>query len=137
MEHSPEPWSNRNPDLIDRNRDCIAFCHYPADLDRIIACVNALAGIPTEDIERVVRLGRDMQALRPMSEAPRDRTRILAKVKDDDERFPGRIFEVRHEGVIEPDGFDLGWSLFPGYGGVPEHQFEGWLPCPALGSSPD
>lgn len=28
------------------------------DAARIIACVNALAGVPTEDIERVVELGK-------------------------------------------------------------------------------
>lgn len=81
------------------------------------------------------------EALRPMSSAPRDRTFILARFRVPDDhaqaRFNGRWFSIFHEGVT-PSGFDLGWALYPGYGGVPDDHFDGWMPCPdaALSASP-
>jgi hypothetical protein len=67
--------------------------------------------------------------LRPMETAPRDGTDILAQVRHDSSRWPGRWFIVSHEGVV--DCYDLGWRLFPGFGGVSDQSFAGWLPMPA------
>ena len=77
------------------------------------------------------------RVLRPMDEAPtHDRQFILAKVRDDawpeGERFghySGRWFVPFHEGTMD-SGYDLGWGLFPGFGGVSSHMFEGWMPLP-------
>jgi Lar family restriction alleviation protein len=71
---------------------------------------------------------------RPMESAPRDRTYILARVapRDGDDRWgylSGRCFVIRHE-ERTPSGYDLGWSVFPGFGGVSDDWFEGWLPLP-------
>lgn len=71
---------------------------------------------------------------RPMESAPKDGTYILARVapQDDDDRWgylSGRCFVIRHEGRT-PSGYDLGWSVFPGFGGVSDDWFEGWLPLP-------
>lgn len=71
---------------------------------------------------------------RPMESAPRDRTYILARVapRDGDDRWgylSGRCFVIRHE-ERTPSGYDLGWSVFPGFGGVSDDRFEGWLPLP-------
>lgn len=85
----------------------------------------------TEEVER----------LRPMGDAPRDRTHILALYnppKDHPEaRFRGRWFTIWHEGVTEPAGYDMGWALYPGYGGVSDSNFAGWIPLPrtALGAT--
>lgn len=73
---------------------------------------------------------------RPMPEAPRDGTRILAIVGKNDSRhmehLVGRIFEIRHEGITRPGGYDMGWAVYPGYGGAPDHFFAGWMPRSAL-----
>jgi hypothetical protein len=52
--HSPEPWADdRGGDLRDGEGRLIAFSYdiEGANRDRIRACVNALAGIPTEALE--------------------------------------------------------------------------------------
>lgn len=71
-------------------------------------------------------------ALRPMRDAPKDRTFVLVKVRDDcGHRYSGRCFVAYHEGVT-PGDYDMGWGLFPGFGGVNDVCLEGWLPLPAL-----
>lgn len=87
-------------------------------------------------------MGSEM-TLRPMSEAPKDRTYILARFHQPDPEFNsyawhGRTFAIRHEGYTEPSGYDMGWSLFPGYGGCSDHMFSGWMPLPeALRTKPE
>lgn len=71
---------------------------------------------------------------RPMESAPRDGTYILARVapRDGDDRWgylAGRCFVIRHEGRT-PSGYDLGWSVFPGFGVTSDNWFEGWRPLP-------
>lgn len=69
-----------------------------------------------------------------MATAPRDGTRIWAIVGeaecDRHIHWVGRSFEIRHEGYT-PSGYDLGWSLFPGYGGCGDSMFAAWRPLPA------
>lgn len=73
---------------------------------------------------------------RPISEAPRDGSYILAHVadRDADDRWAhlaGRAFVVRHEGKTS-SGYDLGWSVHPGFGGCSDDWFSGWQPLPPL-----
>jgi hypothetical protein len=72
--------------------------------------------------------------LLPMSEAPKDGSYILGYYRSIDnertEHWDGRAFVIRHEGKTASD-YDLGWALFPGYGGVPDICFAGWAPLPA------
>lgn len=73
------------------------------------------------------------ERLRPMEEAPKDGTYILAIYKSLNgyaSQLEGRVFAVRHEGKA-PSDYDLGWALFPGHGGVPDKCFYGWIPIPA------
>jgi hypothetical protein len=75
---------------------------------------------------------------KPFETAPKDGSYILALygVDGDRERWGGRAFVVRHEGVDR--GYDLGWALFPGYGGVSDRYFSHWMPLPdAPSQSPD
>ena len=72
-----------------------------------------------------------MIALRPMHSAPKDGRFILAVYSppEDHNRWKGRAFVVSHEGQTQC-GYDMGWALFPGYGGVPDVSFAGWVPLP-------
>lgn len=77
--------------------------------------------------------------LRPMLLAPKDGSYILARYNNDyardrDRHYNGRWFVIRHPGA-SPGEYDLGWNLFPGYGGVPDFAFDGWLPLPAVSAS--
>lgn len=77
--------------------------------------------------------------MRPMSEAKKDRSPVLAKLREDLAEHTGRAdvyvaglwVVVRHPGVAD-DGFDTGWSLAGpfGYGGLPDDWFSGFVPLP-------
>ncbi|MFT9025975.1 hypothetical protein [Acetobacter indonesiensis] len=82
----------------------------------------------------------DAAAWRPMSDAPRDRTEILAKTRPDvypdshnRSGWNNRNVVIRHEGFVNDD-FDMRWSVAApvGYGGMPDDWFIGWQPLPAL-----
>ena len=86
---------------------------------------------------------REMVEWRPMFEAPKDRTPILARIyddlfprvvgeaRDDLERWNGQRVVVHHPGLCE-DGYDLGWSVSApvGFGIGRDDWFSGWLPLP-------
>lgn len=78
-------------------------------------------------------LREQIARLRPMAEAPKDRTPILARLGANDSptlaHLTGRSFVVFHEGTTS-SGYDLGWALFPGHGGIPDEWLDGWLPLP-------
>jgi len=69
---------------------------------------------------------------RAMADAPRDGRYILAVVAQNRGRYlehqAGRMFVIRHEGVI--DTYDMGWAVYPGFGGCSDHDFAGWMPAP-------
>ncbi|MBF0850477.1 hypothetical protein HKD27_06000 [Gluconobacter sp. R75690] len=92
---------------------------------------------------RLALKAADAAAWRPISEAPKDRTLVLAKIHDD--LFPrirperkdlklwnGRWVVVSHAGILE-SGFDLGWTVAApvGWGGMVDDWFVGWQPLPA------
>jgi hypothetical protein len=69
----------------------------------------------------------------PMADAPRDGSYILAIVAPGRGRHlehqAGRMFVIRHEGFA-PGGFDLGWAVYPGFGGCTDHDFTCWTRLP-------
>jgi hypothetical protein len=65
----------------------------------------------------------------PIETAPRDGTRILALVSEVGGHLTGRMFSVWHEGVT-PSGFNHGWAVYPGFGGVDDNWFSHWMPLP-------
>jgi hypothetical protein len=71
--------------------------------------------------------------MRPIEEAPRDGTYIIALTKPDlSERHIGmanRPFVIWHLGRTNNLDFDMGWALFPGMC-VGDEWFAGWLPMP-------
>lgn len=69
----------------------------------------------------------------PIETAPKDGNYIVAIYRSLDgyaEQLDGRAFVVRHEGETA-SGYDLGWALFPGHGGVPDKCLSCWQPLPA------
>lgn len=75
---------------------------------------------------------REMVEWRDIETAPRDGRFIVAMMGDAQDRWKhlnGRAFVVRHEGTTD-SGYNLGWSVYPGFGGVSDQWFSGWLPLP-------
>jgi hypothetical protein len=70
----------------------------------------------------------------PIETAPKDGRYILAIVAENDSRFlthhKGRCFVIRHEGTTT-SGFDMGWAIYPGFGGADDRFFSHWQPLPA------
>jgi len=101
--------------------------------------LNGVGAILTEAAACI----REMVEWRPMFEAPKDRTPILARIyddlfprvvgeaRDDLERWNGQRVVVHHPGLCE-DGYDLGWSVSApvGFGIGRDDWFSGWLPLP-------
>lgn len=50
-EHAPEPWAQLGRYVRDANGRIVARGKTPADIRRVVACVNAFAGVPTETVE--------------------------------------------------------------------------------------
>ncbi|HEY9219577.1 MAG TPA: hypothetical protein VIO94_16130 [Phenylobacterium sp.] len=119
----------------------------------LIAKVEALEGKEEgsagADLSPASRSHTPLSAgLRDISGAPKDRTPILAKFRDniypgirpgrdDLEPWNGRWVVIHHPGVTA-DGFDIGWSVSApvGNGGFPDEWIEGWAPLPPAESSP-
>lgn len=78
-------------------------------------------------------------AWRDIASAPRNGSYILAIVAPDRSRYlgnqAGRMFVIRHEGR-SPSGYDLGWAVYPGFGGASDYDFTHWHPLPAALSEP-
>jgi hypothetical protein len=75
----------------------------------------------------------DQAVWKPIETAPKDGTWVLAIVGGASDRWKhlnGRAFVIRHEGKT-PSGFDLGWSVYPGFGGTGDQWFTHWMPLPA------
>ncbi|MGF1275491.1 hypothetical protein [Acetobacter pasteurianus] len=89
----------------------------------------------------------DAAAWRPISEAKKDGSPILAKLRNNiyppvtdesslraraDYRWNGLTIVLRHPGLAN-DGFDMGWNVAApvGHGGFPDDWIEGWQPLPA------
>lgn len=70
-----------------------------------------------------------------IASAPKDGSYIIAVVAPNDSRhlrhFAGRAFVIRHEGTTMMSGYDMGWAVYPGYGGAADHMFSHWMPLPA------
>ena len=66
MGHTREPWGYRLDDvgyalLIDNRQDSIIDGWGPADkIERIVTCVNAMAGLSNDEVERYGPLMKDM-----------------------------------------------------------------------------
>ena len=51
-EHSPEPWAQLGRYVRDAKGRIVLRGKTPMDIRRVVACVNALAGVPTETVEQ-------------------------------------------------------------------------------------
>jgi hypothetical protein len=96
---------------------------YLPEIERVVDDLRAAT--PAQEVDETERL-------RSMDSAPKDGRYIVAYYKSLDgypEHLDGRAFVVRHEGITQ-SGYNLGWSLSPGHGGVPDKCFYGWTPLP-------
>jgi len=50
-EHAPEPWGRLGRFVRDANGRIVLRGKSPSDVRRVVACVNAFAGVPTETVE--------------------------------------------------------------------------------------
>lgn len=73
---------------------------------------------------------------RPIEEAKKDGTPILARIKPSLDRedlkwWQGLYVVIRHPGLSD-DGFDIGWNIAApvGHGGFPDEWFDGFRPLP-------
>ena len=71
MRHAKEPWVDEYGMVLDDKKNSICTCGPedagPTEVDdanaaRIVACVNALAGIPTDEIDKTVKAWRYIAA---------------------------------------------------------------------------
>lgn len=49
--HQPEPWTQEGRYVVDASGWTLASTRFPADARRIVAAINAVQGIPTEDLQ--------------------------------------------------------------------------------------
>lgn len=129
MEYSTEHplESGEIPDATDVRRSTFFEDWMFGEIGRLDAKVREL-------VVNLAPVGGRGEGWRPISEAPRDGSYILAHVadRDADDRWAhlaGRAFVVRHEGKTS-SGYDLGWSVHPGFGGCADDWFSGWQPLP-------
>jgi hypothetical protein len=116
-----------------------------SDLARLIAAVRSGkdegSSSPKSDDTQPVAETAEV-GLRPMVDAPKDETPILAvfrpdiyptvcPTRDDLERWNGHWAVLVHRGLA-PDGYDIGWAFAApvGHGGFPDSWLAGWLPLP-------
>ena len=134
------PYDRRSPEYWTTNdTDPCRFCGTKNEEGAPDLCRGADTRLFTEAAACI----REMVEWRPMFEAPKDRTPILARIyddlfprvvgeaRDDLERWNGQRVVVHHPGLCE-DGYDLGWSVSApvGFGIGRDDWFSGWLPLP-------
>lgn len=63
MKHTPEPWKvgNDTHNFIDDIRGYVGGCSLPEDVKRVIACVNACAGINPEALQEFIAAAKKLR----------------------------------------------------------------------------
>ncbi|EQB03874.1 hypothetical protein [Sphingobium sp. HDIP04] len=112
-------------------KDRTRCSHYVQVLDELSAAIRT----PLSELQA---LRQEFEAWwRSMDSAPRDGRYILAIVAPNRGRHlehqAGRMFAIRHEGKTVSD-YDLGWAVYPGFGGASDHDFTHWMPIPSAPS---
>lgn len=99
-----------------------------ADLFRIMLEPDEAATLLLTQKDRLDKL-----TWQPIETAPKDGSYILAIVAGGGGRHlehqAGRMFVIRHEGETRSE-YDLGWSVYPGFGGARDFNFSHWMPLP-------
>jgi hypothetical protein len=116
---SGEKWSETCEDVRSRAREAISRLGETG----LLAALSTPAAQPVEG------------DWRSFETAPKDGDYILAIVAPNESRHlghhSGRMFVIRHEGYTAPSEFDMGWAVYPGFGGAPDSYFSLWMPLPS------
>jgi hypothetical protein len=90
--HTPEPWrfNEAQADIDGQNGEAIAVCYWNDDDGegallngrRIVACVNACAGIPTDHLERCNAIGAVDEILKERNALKQQRDELLLALID-------------------------------------------------------
>ena len=90
--HAPEPWAQLGRYVRDANGRIVLRGKTPADVRRVVACINALAGVPTEIVETLqiqVSGGAGLGPDPALSELPEDAAEAVREFVGSDERRMG------------------------------------------------
>lgn len=96
VEHTPEPWAHRNGRIYQADRDVLTIANIArasdgdyseANARRIVACVNACAGVPTELLEEYPAPFSEMRAQRDQLLAALER---MVAIHDEPSGFAGK-----------------------------------------------
>lgn len=126
------------PEMRKMARECVAKVWKARNENAAVHFLMAGQCDNYREVQAALTAIMELRAWRPMSDAPKDGTPILAVVAANDSRhlghLAGRIFSIKHEGITA-GGYDMGWAVYPGLGGCLDDYFAGWLPCPVLPSA--
>lgn len=93
-EHGPEPWAQLGRYVRDANGRIVVRGKNPVDARRVVACINALMGVPTETLEHwtIQVVGGAGSGPDPaLSEIPSDAVEALKEfIGSEDRRFGER-----------------------------------------------
>ena len=64
MKHTPEPWEQSGTNIIDSRGFYLGECRSEKGAARIVACVNACAGME-DPAKEIFRLHAELQAMQP------------------------------------------------------------------------
>lgn len=126
---------------------CIQNGHDPDGQDSYVQSGMDANWCAFVDDAKAALSAADAAAWRPIAEAKKNGSPILAKLRDDiyapptdvsslrehsGYRWNGLTVVLRHPGLAD-DGFDIGWNMQApvGHGGFPDDWIEGWQPLPA------
>lgn len=91
-EHGPEPWARLGRYIRDSNGRIVVRGKSPVDARRVVACINALMGVPTETIENwnIQVVGGAGAGPDPaLSEIPADAAEALKEIIGSEDRRLG------------------------------------------------